>query len=365
MVPSIVQSSTFFGGRPDDTGDLLYTRYGNNPNQLQLGEKLAALEGAEAAVAPASGMAAIALTLLALVRTGDHIVASSGLYGATRTFMEVELPRRGVEVTFVDPAQARSWRPAVRTSTRLLYMELPVNPTIRFHDPRPVAQFALERGIPLVVDATFATPMNFRPLEHGANVVVHSATKYLGGHSDLIAGVVAGSEALVQEVVSLMQLYGPSLDPHAAWLLDRGLRTLPIRMEAHNRSASELARRMEGVAGVAEVIHPSLPSHPDHELVGELMDGPGGMMGLVVEGGDAMAEALTGHLTVAAVAPSLGGVETLVSLPHRTSHRGMSATEREAAGIPPGFIRISVGLEDVTDLEADLKGALAQVRSTG
>lgn len=359
VVPPVVQSATFFGGLPDDPHELRYNRYGNNPTQVSLAHKLAALEGAEAALALSSGMAAISLVLLALARQGDHVLSSSLLYGATRTFMEKELPRRGVEVSFVDPRSPRSWRHAIRPSTRALYLEVPVNPTLRIPDPTPVGQLGLDRGIPLVVDATFATPMNLRPLEHGADVVVHSATKYMGGHSDLTAGVVAGARPLVDEVTALMHLYGSAIDPHTAWLLDRGLRTLPVRMEAHNRGATELARRLQGVPGIAEVIHPSLPEHPDHALASELMDGPGGMLGVVLEGGDRVAEEVVSRLALMAVAPSLGGVETLVSLPHLTSHRAMSQAAREESGIPSGFIRISVGLEEPADLEADIRQALA------
>jgi cystathionine beta-lyase/cystathionine gamma-synthase len=358
VVPAIVQSATYFGGSPDDTGPVQYARYGTNPNQLRVGRKVAALEGAEDGLALASGMAAITLTLLALTRSGDHIVSSSHLYGATRTFMEKELSRRGVEVTFVDPDHPRSWRQAIRPTTRGLYLELPTNPTLRLFDLRPVGLLAREKGIPLVVDATFGTPVNFRPLELGADIVVHSATKYLGGHSDLIGGVVCGPGALIEEVRGMLHLYGPSLDPHAAWLLDRGMRTLVVRMERHNENATALAEWFGGREEVERVIHPSRADHPDHALAQEILLGPGGMLGVVLRGGAAAADRFVQELRVAALAPSLGGVETLVSLPRLTSHRSMSLGEREAMGIPDGFVRISVGIEGVQDLKDDFARGL-------
>jgi cystathionine beta-lyase/cystathionine gamma-synthase len=363
VVPPVIQSATFFGGGPDDEGPLLYSRYGTNPNQLRVGRKVAALEGAEDGLALASGMAAISLTLLALARSGDHLVSSSHLYGATRVFMEEELPRRGVSVTFVDPDHPRTWRGALRPETRALYLEVPTNPTLRLFDLRPVGALARERGIPLVVDATFATPVNLRPLEHGADVVLHSATKYLGGHSDLMGGVVCGPEALVAEVRHLLHLYGPCLDPHAAWLLDRGIRTLGVRVARHNENAEALAEWFAGQDGVAGVVHPSRPDHPDHRLAGELLRGTGGMLGVVLEGGAEAAERFVQAVRLAALAPSLGGVETLVSLPRLTSHRNMDRAAREAMGIDEGFVRISVGIEGVQDLASDFGQALAAARA--
>jgi len=355
VAPSIVQSSTFIGGGPGDSPDLLYTRYGNNPNQMHVAAKVAALEGMEAGLAVASGMAAISLTILSLVRTGDHIVASRYLYGATRSLMEEELPRRGIRVSFVDPDKRRDWRNALRPETRLLYLEIPTNPTLRVADPRPLATLAHEQGVPLVVDATFATPVNFRSGDHGVDVVIHSATKYLGGHSDLIAGVVCGSSDMVREIRSLLRLYGPALDPHAAWLLDRGLRTLSLRIAGHNQSGLEIARWFEAQPEVKRVFYPGLPDHPDHAVAKGVLKGFGGVMAVVLEGGASAAEAFVDGLRVASVAPSLGGVETLVSLPRLTSHRSMSAGERAEQGIPDGLVRISVGLEGIQDLKDDFR----------
>jgi cystathionine beta-lyase/cystathionine gamma-synthase len=358
VVPPLVRSATYLGGGPDDPEELWYARYGNTPNQIQVARKMALLEGAEDGLVVASGMAAISLTLLALTRVGDHVVSSSDLYGATRAFMERELPRRGVEVTFVDPADFRAWRREIRPRTRAFYLETPTNPTLRVRDPRPAVAAGRERAIPVVVDATFATPVYLRPLEWGADLAIHSGTKYLGGHSDLSAGTVSGSTDLVREIRGMLLLYGPALDPEAAWLLDRGIRTLGVRMAGHSANATALAAWLAERPGVERVIHLSREDHPDRELYLELMGGPGGMLGVVLAGGAAAADAFCRGLRLMAVAPSLGGVETLVSLPRLTSHRSQSARDREAMGISEGFVRISVGLEGVGDLKEDLARGL-------
>lgn len=360
VVPPIVQSATFAGGlRPN--AELLYTRYGNNPTQEAVGRKIAALEEMEAGAVLGSGMGAVAMTMLALTQKGDHIVASEHLYGATRRFLEEELPRRGVTTTFAGLGRTTAWRKAIRKSTRLLYVELPTNPTLRVPDPRPLAGLAREHGLPLVMDATFATPVLLRPGEHGVDVVIHSATKYLAGHSDVIAGAVAGPADVVEEIVSMARLYGPSLDPHAAWLLDRGLRTLGVRVERHCANAAVVAEFLESHDRVESVIWPGLASHPDHDLASGLFDvGFGGMVGFVVKGGGAAADRMMRALRLIHVAPSLGGVESLISQPRYTSHAGLSPARRAEMGIPDGFVRLSVGLEDVEDLTADLDRALAR-----
>ncbi|MCG6988946.1 MAG: aminotransferase class I/II-fold pyridoxal phosphate-dependent enzyme [Gemmatimonadetes bacterium] len=357
VVPPLVQSATFLWGKPSD-GELLYSRYGNNPNQQALARKVAALEGTKAATVLASGMGATAMTLLALTTSGDHIVASKLLYGATQSLLGTELPRRGVETTFVEPDGGRTWRGALRPKTRVLFVETPTNPTLRIVDPRPLSELARERGIVLVMDATFASPVNLRPAELGVDVVIHSATKYLSGHSDLIAGVVAGPAELIAEVTRVSRLYGPAIDPHACWLLDRGIRTLDVRMGRHNENALELARWFEAQPLVERVFHPGLESHPDHALARELLSGFGGMLSLVLKGGGEAADRFTAALKLAVVAPSLGGVETLVSQPRYTSHAALSPAELAAQGIADGFVRISVGVENVEDLRADFAQAL-------
>jgi len=360
VVPPIVQSATFFWADPSD-GDLLYTRWMNNPNQLEVARKVAALEGMEAGIALGSGMGAIACTLLALTQQGDHIVASSLLYGGTHTMLASELPKRGVETTFVDPCDG-DWEAALRPETRVVYLELPANPSLRVPDPRPVVELAHGRGITVVADMTFASPVNLRAGELGVDVVMHSATKYLGGHADIIAGVVVGPSTIVDEVNRVSRFYGPALDPHAAWLLDRGLRTLDVRVRRHNENAQKVAEWLEAQEGVARVDYPGLASHPDHAVAAELMDGFGGMVSFVLGDGGPAADRFVSALDVALAAPSLGGVETLVSQPRYTSHVGLSEAEREARGVPDGFVRLSIGIEDVEDLIADFDQALAKAR---
>lgn len=359
VVPSIARSATFRWSGPQDGSELRYSRYGNNPTQLAVGEKLAAMEGTEAALVLASGMAATAMTILSLAESGDHVVASRHLYGATYDLLARELPRRGVRTTFVDPADAAAWRNALEPRTRVVFAELPTNPALRVFDLAPARAAADDAGAVLAADVTFATPVNLRAAEHGVDAVVHSATKYLGGHSDLIAGAVAGSREVVAGVAKMMKLYGPSVDPQAAWLLHRGLRTLAARMERHNRSALALAQWFSGAAGVEQAIHPGLPDHPDHERASRMLDGFGGMLSVVLEGGGPAADRFCAALRLAVPAPSLGGVETLVSQPRYTSHADLAANERTRLGVPDGFVRISVGQEDVEDLKADFAQALA------
>ncbi|HSG07047.1 MAG TPA: aminotransferase class I/II-fold pyridoxal phosphate-dependent enzyme [Longimicrobiales bacterium] len=359
VVPPIVQSATFVWGQPSD-GELLYSRYGNNPNQEALGRKIASLEGTDAGAALASGMGATAMTLLALTELGDHVVASSYLYGATYSLLRDELPRRGVATTFVDP-ESGGWEEAFRPETRVVMLETPTNPTLRIVDPRPIVALAHARGIKVVMDATFASPVNLRAADLGVDVVIHSATKYLGGHSDLIAGVVAGSAEVIHEIVRVSRLYGPALDAHAAWLLDRGIRSLDVRVRRHNENAAALAQWFETRSEVARVLYPGLQSHPDHALAKELLGGFGGMLSIVVNGGGDGADRFMKALELAMVAPSLGGVETLVSQPRYTSHASLTREERTAQGIAEGFVRISVGLEDFADLRDDFERGLKAV----
>ena len=357
VVPPLMQTSTFTNpvGSSDE---VLYTRYGNNPNQVDIAKKYAMLEGAEAALFLSSGMAATALAHLAMLRPGDHLVSSSWIYGGTKKLFDEEFGRFGITVTYVAPDEPRSWRQALRPNTRAIFVETPTNPLMRVLDLAPIAKIARHDGIGLLVDATFASPINFRPLEHGADVVISSATKYLNGHSDVIAGAVAGSNSVIEEVTRLMKLWGSSLDPHSAWLIDRGMRTLSVRMERHNINGLALATWASGHPAIARVHYPGLASHPDHALAKRLLGGYGGMLGLELAGGSAATERMLTRLQLIAHAPSLAGVESLVSEPRLTSHRALGPEGRAAMGIPDGFLRISCGLEDAEDLIADLEQAL-------
>jgi len=357
VVPPLLQTSTFTNpiGSSDE---VLYTRYGNNPNQVDIAKKYAMLEGAETALFLSSGMAATALAHLAMLRPGDHLVSSSWIYGGTKKLFDEEFGRFGITVSYVAPDEPRAWRQALRPNTRAIFVETPTNPLMRVLDLEPIAKIARHDGIGLLVDATFASPINYRPLEHGADVVISSATKYLNGHSDVIAGAVAGSNSVIEEVTRLMKLWGSSLDPHSAWLIDRGMRTLAVRMERHNSNGLTVATWASKHPAVARVHYPGLASHPDHALAARLLDGFGGMLGLELAGGAAATERMLGRLQVITHAPSLAGVESLISEPRLTSHRALGPEGRAAMGIPDGFLRVSCGIEDADDLTADLEQAL-------
>ncbi|MFL5520631.1 MAG: trans-sulfuration enzyme family protein [Gemmatimonadales bacterium] len=359
VVPPLLQTATFTNP-VGSTDEVLYTRYGNNPNQTSIARKYALLEGAEEGLFLSSGMGATALAHLAVLRPGDHLLSSSWIYGGTRTLFDEEFGKFGVEVTYVSPIEPRSWKKAVRKNTRALFVETPINPLLRIVDLSPMARVAKDEGIALLVDATFASPINFRPLEHGADVVITSATRYLNGHSDVIAGAVAGSAPFIDEVTRLMKLWGQSLDPHSAWLIERGMRTLAVRMQRHNENGLAVAKWAEGQRAISKVHYPGLTSHPDHGLAAKVLGGFGGMVGLELAGGPTEAERVLSRLQLVAHAPSLAGVESLVSEPRLTSHKALGPDGRAAMGIPDGFIRLSCGIEDAADIIADLEQALGE-----
>lgn len=359
VVRPVVQSTTFVNP-VGSTEEVLYTRYGNNPNQVELARKYALLEGAESAVFLSSGMGATALAHLAVLRPGDHLLASEWIYGGTRRLFDDELGRFGIEVTYVDPMKHRLWRKSVTKSTRAIFVETPTNPTLRVIDLAPIAQVTKEFGIALLVDGTFASPINLRAMEHGADVVISSATKYLNGHSDVIAGAVAGSPSFIEEVTRLMRVWGQSIDPHAAWLVERGLRTLAVRMERHNANGMAVATWAASQPEFAAVHYPGLPGHPDHDYARQVLQGFGGMVGLELSGGTRAVERFLKKLKLVAHAPSLAGVESLISEPRLTSHKALTAEERARIGIPDGFLRLSCGIEDAADIIGDLEQALGR-----
>ena len=337
---------------------LLYPRYGNVPNAEVVQRRLAALEGAEAAIVLASGMGALACAMLALLRPGDHLVSSAWIYGGARVLFEEEFPRLGISVTMIDPTVTRDWRRQLRRETRALFVETPANPVCRVTDLVPLRQLTKELGLALVVDSTFASPVNLRPIEHGADVVVHSATKYLNGHHDVLAGVVLGTASYVEEVRQKMMRWGQAPDPFACWLLERGLKTLDVRVRRQNENAMRIATWLAGHDAVARVHYPGLADHPDHAIARDQMDGFGGMLAFELRGGADAAERALRRLTLIRHAPSLGGVESIVSEPRFTSHAHLTPEQRAAAGIPDGFIRLSVGIESADDLIADLQTAV-------
>lgn len=358
VVTPLVQSVNYVEEVGTSEG-LRYPRYGNVPNAEHVQRRLASLEGAEAALVLGSGMGALACGMLALLRPGDHLLASEWIYGGALRLFAEEFPRLGISVTLVDPTGSREWRKHLRRETRALFLESPSNPACHVIDLGPLRRLAAGQGLALVVDSTFASPVNFRPMEHGADVVIHSATKYLNGHNDVLGGVVLGTASYVEEVRQKMMVWGQAPDPFACWLLERGLKTLDVRVQRQNENAMALATWLSGRKGVARVHYAGLPTHPDHEIARQQMSGFGGMLAFDLEGGGVAAERLLKRLTLIRNAPSLGGVDTIVSEPRYTSHAHMSAEARAAAGIPDGFVRMSVGVEEASDLIADLEGALS------
>jgi cystathionine gamma-synthase/cystathionine gamma-lyase/cystathionine beta-lyase len=338
--------------------DLKYIRLNSTPSQQYLHGKLAALEGAEAAVATSSGMAAVTSILLSLMRAGDHLIASECLYGGTHDFLTGHAADLGWTCSFVDAGRPGTWEAARTDRTRVFLVETITNPLMRVGLLDQVAAFGRREGIVTVIDSTFASPVNFRPLQAGFDLVFHSATKYLGGHSDLVAGAVMGGTDLVERVRKTVNLFGGSLDPHAGFLLARGIKTLSLRVQAQNANALALARFLEDHPAVAAVHYPGLASHPDHAHAAKLLSGFGGMLSLRLHGGEQAAQALADAVTLAYSAVSLGGVETLVTRPAATSHAGMSPQDRDSLGITADLIRVSTGIEGIQDLVGDFAQAL-------
>ena len=341
--------------------DIKYIRLNSTPSQLYLHDKLAALEGAEAALATASGMAALTAALHTVLRPGDHILASDCLYGGTHDFLTQHAANLGWTYTFVDPQAPDSWAAARTPSTRLFLVETITNPLMRVARLRDVVAFARSAGLTTLIDNTFASPVNFRPHSIGFDLVFHSATKYLNGHSDLVAGCVTGSASLVDRVRHTLNHYGGSLDPHAGFLLARGLKTLAVRVRAQNHNALTLAQFLAAHPKVAQVNYAGLADHPDHAHARELLSGFGGMLSVRLTGGLDAAEALLDALRVPYIAPSLGGVETLATRPATTSHAGMSPEDRARIGITDDLVRLSIGIEDADDLVEDFEQALHKV----
>lgn len=338
--------------------DLKYIRLNNTPNHQALARKLAAAEGAEAAMVTGSGMAAITTALLSTLSQGDHLLAQDCLYGGTYSFLQEDLPRFGVTVSFVSGSDPQSWQAQLKPNTKAFYVEAMSNPLVEVADLPAVVSFCQQHGLASLIDSTFATPYNFRPLEIGFDLVLHSATKYLNGHSDIVAGVAAGSQARMERFTHLLNHLGGSLDPHACVLLHRGLKTLGLRMERHNANGQAVAEALHSHPDVSRVYYPGLASHPGHQRAKSLFRRFGGVLSFELKGGVKAAEQMMSRLELPLIAPSLGGVESLVTRPAVTSHAGMSAPERASAGISDGLIRVALGIEDPRDLVDDFQQAL-------
>lgn len=367
MAQPIYQTSTFTVTDSDQqlratNTDMFYTRYGN-PTHTAVEGAIAQLESADAALLFASGMNAITTSILALVKAGDHIVSQRDIYGGVTKFLSSWLPRLGVETTFVDTTNYDEHVRAIRPNTKLLYLETPTNPTLRVVDIRKTAAIAHEHGLISLIDSTFATPINTRPAEFGIDLILHSGTKYFGGHTDLICGIAAGRRDLIDQIRATRTTLGGSMDPHAAFLLLRGIKTLAVRVERQNESALRIAEFLSQHGKVRSVNYPFLENHPQRALAMEQMKGGGGVLSFEVEGSGDDAKKVSESLRLFALAPSLGGVESLVSLPVLTSHAMISAEHRKQMGVTEQMIRLSVGIENVNDLIADLEQALAVVSS--
>ena len=357
VIPPIFQTSMFeFAGTDED---MAYIRYNNLPNHEILGRKLAELECGEAGLVTASGMSAVSATLLTILAHGGHLLVHRNIYGGTYGFIVDDLPAYGMSYDFIDTTNPERWQEKLRPETRAIYTETITSPMMEVPDHPAVTAFAQEHGLLSVVDNTFASPVNYRPIEHGYDLVIHSATKYLHGHSDVAAGVVVGAREIVKKIHGTLVHLGAHLDPHACFLLHRGIKTLPIRVRYHNQSALDLARSLEVHPRVNHVNYPGLNRHPGRLLAEKIMEGFGGMLSFELQGGPEERKKFLTGLNLPIHAVSLGGVETLIIEPALTSHVNLSPEARQRAGISDNLMRVSVGLENTDDLIADFQRALS------
>jgi cystathionine beta-lyase/cystathionine gamma-synthase len=363
LATPIFQTSTFevtdnqeqLGVTPTDH---FYTRYGN-PTNTVAEKRFAELEGVDAALTFASGMGAITMTILALLKAGDHIVAQRDIYGGVTKFFTQWLPKLNIETTFVDTTSYEEHGRAIRPNTKLLYLESPTNPTLRVVDLKAAAALAKHHGLISMIDGTFGTPINQHPAEYGIDLVMHSGTKFLSGHTDLICGVVAGRSELIEEIHATRNLLGNCMDPHASWMLARGLKTLAVRVARQNENALQVARYLEQHDKVRHVHYPFLKSHSQYEIAKEQMSGGGGIVTFEVKGSGEDACRASEAMRLFTLAPSLGGVDSLVSIPVLTSHAMIEPAHRVQMGVTEQMIRLSVGIENVNDLIADLEAVRA------
>jgi cystathionine beta-lyase/cystathionine gamma-synthase len=340
--------------------DRFYTRYGN-PTHTMAEKAIAELEGADAALLFASGMSAITTTILSLVKTGDHIIAQRDIYGGATKFLTQWLTKFGVEVTLVDTTDYQQHEAAIRPNTKLIHLESPTNPTLRVVDLKKVAAIAKQHDLITLIDSTFSTPINCRPVEHGIDLVMHSGTKYFGGHADIICGIITGRRDLIGTIHATRTTLGCNMDPHAAWLLLRGIKTLAVRVHRQNENALQVAKYLKAHPRARSVNYPFLEGHPQRALAMEQMHGGGGVLSFEIDGTGQDACRFAEALELFSLAPSLGGVESLVTIPVITSHAMIRSEEREKMGVTKQLIRLSVGIEHVDDLIADLERGFASV----
>jgi cystathionine beta-lyase/cystathionine gamma-synthase len=362
VVP-IFQSALFELTETSDYHAIRYPRLNNTPNHKVLHAKLAALENAEAGLVTASGMAAISTSLLTVLSAGDHVLVQNNLYGGTYDFITHDLAEFGISHDFINADDPDSWKGLLRERTRAIYVEVMTNPLLEVGDLKAVARFAREHGLVSLIDNTFASPVNFQPMEHGFDLSIHSATKYLNGHSDIVAGAVVGRAELVEKVRLRLNHLGGSLDPHACFLLERGLKTLALRVRHQNESTLRIARFLESSPEVSRVNYAGLESHPRHARARELFAGFGGVLSFELAGGREEAVRFIERTKLPRRTLSLGGVETLITRPAVTSHSGMSAADCRFLGISESLIRLAVGIEAPEDLMEDFDQALRGARS--
>ena len=368
LATPICQTSTFEVTDSDQqvrvaSTDMFYTRYGN-PTHTVAEKAIAELEGADAALLFASGMNAITTSILALLKSGDHVVAQRDIYGGATKFLSQWLPKLGIETTFVDTTEYDQHARAIRPNTRLLYLESPTNPLLRVVDLNKVTALAKQHNLITFIDSTFATPINQRPADFGIDLIMHSGTKYFAGHSDLICGIVAGRRDLIEIIHATRTTLGGTMDPHAAWLLLRGIKTLAVRVQRQNDNALRVAQFLAQHPKVRRVHYPFEEGHPQRALAMEQMHGGGGVLSLEVDGSGEDAKRFSEALHLFTLAPSLGGVDSLVTIPVLTSHGMISAEHRAKMGVTDQLVRLSVGIENAGDLIADLEQALTVVTGT-
>lgn len=354
----IFQSANFVSPDPVHYVDVVYARLNNTPNHTALHAKLAAIEGAEAALVTGSGMAAISSALMAVLSAGDHILVQKTIYGGTHSFITQDLKKFGVEFDFIEADKPDTWAKFLKPRTRAIYVETVSNPTMEVPELQAVVDFAHSKKLVSLIDNTFATPVNFRPVPFGFDISLHSATKYLNGHSDVVAGAVIASKAWIEKVNHTASHLGGMLDPHACFLLHRGMKTLFLRMQYQNASALKVAKFLSEHPTIVKVNYPGLEKSPHHERAKKYLGGFGGMVSFEVKGDVTAAEKFMGRLKIPIWAASLGGVESLVISPARSSHLGIGPEERAKAGVTDTLIRLSVGIEDTNDLIEDLNQAL-------
>ena len=354
----IFQSAMFQYAGETSYHDLKYIRLSNTPNHIALHQKLAALENAEAALVTGSGMAAISGSLLTVLKAGDHLLAQNCLYGGTHDFVTHDFASFGLSYDFIDGEKPDSWKAFLRPNTKAIYVEAMTNPLLQVADLEAVVEFAKNQRLISIIDSTFASPINFRPLDWGFDLAIHSATKYLNGHSDIVCGAVLGGAVLIERITHRLNHLGGSLDPHAAFLLHRGMKTMALRVAYQNESALKLARFLENHPAVVRVNYAGLPSHSGYHRARKLFTGFGGVLSFEPKGGVTAAEGFLKKVTLPIIAPSLGSVETLAIRPAVASHAGLSRAERERAGISDSLIRVSIGIEATEDLLEDFSQAL-------